>query len=97
MLSSAMLKRSVEGEKAQNMVNMIEKCATKGAELISDLLAFERGKGGGNEIIRATQIKRAVHRASEELVGDSFDMELNIAEDLWEVRGELPELEDSFK
>ena len=27
MLSSAMLKRSVEGEKAQNMVNMIEKCA----------------------------------------------------------------------
>ena len=97
MLSSAMLRRTVEGEKAQSMVVMIEKCATKGAELISDLLAFERGKGGGSDLIRSTQIKRAIHRASEELVSDSISMQLNIAEDLWESRGELPELESAFK
>ena len=97
MLSSAMLKRSVEGEKAQNMVNMIEKCATKGAELIADLLAFERGKGGGSDIIRATQIKRSIHRVSEDLISDNIDLQLNIAEDLWECRGELSELGDAFK
>jgi len=97
MLSSAMLKRSVEGEKAQNMVNMIEKCATKGAALIADLLAFERGKGGGNDIIRATQIKRGLHRVSEDLVPVNVAMQVNIAEDLWESRGELSELSDAFK
>ena len=97
MLSSAMLKRSVEGEKALGMVNMIEKCANKGAELISDLLAFERGKGGGNDVIRATQIKRAMHRASEGLVPESVQMLVDISEDLWECRGELPELESAFK
>jgi PAS domain S-box-containing protein len=90
MLSSAMLKRSVEGEKAINMVSMIEKCASKGAKMITDLLAFERGKGGGNEIIRATQIKRALHRACQELVPEDIDVQVQVAEDLWECRGEPP-------
>ncbi len=97
MLSAAMLKRSVEGEKAKNMVNMIEKCATKGAELIADLLSFERGKGGGNDIIRATQIKRGIHRVSEGLIPENIDLQLNVAEDLWECRGELSELNNAFK
>lgn len=97
MLSSAMLKRSVEGEKALNMVNMIEKCATKGAALIADLLAFERGKGGGSDIIRATQIKRSLHRVTEELIPENIDLQVTLAEDLWECRGELPELSDAFK
>ncbi len=97
MLSSAMLKRSVEGEKALSMVTMIEKCATKGAALISDLLAFERGKGGGSDVIRSTQIKRALHRASEELIPENVNLQVNVAEDLWECRGELSELGDMFK
>lgn len=97
MLSSAMLKRTVEGEKAQSMVHMIEKCATKGAELISELLSFERGKGGGNSVIRATQINRGIQHVSEELVPENIDLQLDIAEDLWECRGELSELRDAFK
>ncbi|WPJ95601.1 response regulator [Coraliomargarita algicola] len=97
MLSSAMLRRSVEGEKAQSMVSMIEKCATKGAALIADLLAFERGKGGGNEIIRVTQIKRGILRACEELVGESIKLQVNINEDLWECRGELSEICSVFQ
>jgi len=97
MLSSAMLKRSVEGEKALNMLNMIEQCATKGADLISELLAFERGKGGGNDVVRATQIKRALHRASEALVPENVDLQVDVAEDLWEFRGEIAELGEAFK
>jgi PAS domain S-box-containing protein len=97
MLSSAMLKRSVEGEKAQNMVSMIEKCASKGARLISDLLAFERGKGGGSHILRATQITRAIDRVREEFVPGHIDLKLTVAEDLWEFRGELTELSEAFK
>ncbi|MGZ0655819.1 hybrid sensor histidine kinase/response regulator [Coraliomargarita sp. W4R72] len=97
MLSSAMLKRSVEGEKALNMVSMIEKCATKGAALIADLLSFERGKGGGHDIIRATQIQRGIHRISEEIVPENIEMQVNVDEDLWESRGELSELSSAFK
>ncbi|HBR93390.1 MAG TPA: hypothetical protein DEA90_04415 [Opitutae bacterium] len=92
MLSSAMLKRSVEGEKAQSMVSMIEKCATKGATLISELLAFERGKGGGRDIIRGTQVKRGILRACEELLDESIDLQVNVNEELWEFRGELSEI-----
>jgi|GEM_PF-7059776 len=97
MLSAAMLKRSVEDEKAKNMVAMIEKCATKGADLISDLLAFERGKGGGSHIIRKTQVERSIKRAAEASVSDSVTMQVDIVDDLWECRGEIEELTEVFQ
>lgn len=92
MLSSAMLKRSIEDPKAQNMVAMIEKCANKGAELISDLLAFERGRGGGSDVIRRTQVERAIKRACDEFVSEGITLKLDVVEDLWECRGEPTEL-----
>lgn len=84
-------------DKAKGMVAMIEKCATKGADLISDLLAFERGKGGGNEVIRKTQILRAIQRAKEAVMPDSIELNTVLADDLWEFHGEAAELADVYK
>lgn len=97
MLSSAMLKRTVEEPKAKNMLSMIEKCATKGAELVSDLMAFERGRGGGKDSIRSTQIERSLKRVTDVLVADSVTLTTKLAEDLWEFRGEMSELAKVFK
>ncbi|MFP4070273.1 MAG: response regulator [Opitutales bacterium] len=96
MLSSAMLKRSLEDEKSRKMLSMIEKCANRGAELIGDLLAFERGRGGGNELIRATQIERAIKRLKGELVPDNVVVRTEIVDILWEFRGNLEELTQVF-
>ncbi|HKK18742.1 MAG TPA: response regulator [Opitutales bacterium] len=97
MLSSAMLKRTVQDEKSKGMVAMIEKCANKGADLITDLLAFERGKGGGNEVIRKTQILRGIQKAKEGLVPDNVELNVHLAEDLWEFRGEATELKEAYR
>lgn len=97
MLSSAMLKRSVQDPKARNMVAMIEKCANKGAELIADLLAFERGRGGGSDVIRRTQVERAIKRACDELVTEDIVLKLDVVEDLWECRGEPSELAKVYR
>lgn len=97
MLSSAMLKRTVEDEKSRSMVAMIEKCATKGADLITDLLAFERGKGGGSDIIRKTQILRAIQRAREAVVPENIELNVVLADNLWEFRGESAELGEAYK
>lgn len=97
LLSSAMLKRSVEDEKARNMVSMIEKCANKGASIIADILAFERGKGGGAHTIRKTQVERAIKRASQKVVSEAVDLQIDVAEDLWECHGEIDELTQVFQ
>ncbi|WP_269526458.1 hybrid sensor histidine kinase/response regulator [Coraliomargarita parva] len=97
MLSSAMLKRTIEDERSRNMISMIEKCANRGAELIADLMAFERGRGGGNESIRATQIFRAIRRAREELVPESVQVQIEVDDNLWECRGDLKELTHVFR
>lgn len=97
MLSAAMLKRSLEDEKSKNMVSMIEKCANKGAGLIADLLSFERGKGGGLDVIRKTQVERAIKRVATPILSDSVQFELEVAEDLWEIRGDAVELSKVFE
>lgn len=92
ILSAAMLKRSIEGERALNMVGMIEKCAAKGADLVGMLQSFERGQGGGGDQIHIAQIQSALERICEEIVPDCVSSEISIAEDLWECRGQLSEL-----
>jgi PAS domain S-box-containing protein len=96
MLSSAMLKRSVKNDKAKGMVAMIEKCATKGARLVNELLCFERGKGGGEDRIRKTQILRSLQRAKDAIIPEKVRLDVAIADDLWEFPGDLNEIEDVF-
>jgi CheY-like chemotaxis protein len=79
------------------MVAMIEKCATKGAGLIADLLAFERGKGGGDDVIRKTQILRALQSAKEAVVPDNVELNIHLAEGLWEFRGKSTELCEAYQ
>ena len=98
MLSSAMLKRSLEEPKARGMVSMIEKCANKGAQLVSELLDFERGRGGtSKEVIRRTQVERALKKGIESLCSAAVQVEMDIVEDLWECHGEMAELAEVFK
>ncbi|CAA6679738.1 Unannotated [Lentimonas sp. CC4] len=97
MLSAAMLKRSLEDEKSRNMVSMIEKCANKGAALVGDLLSFERGKGGGNAVIRKSQVERSLKRIGEEIIPPAVSLQVDVVEDLWECRGEMVEIAEIFE
>lgn len=97
MLSSAMLKRMVEGGKPQKMIEIIEKCAAKSAGLVSDLLAFERGKGGGGKVIPKSRILRGIRQAREAVVPDEVEFNVSLASDLWEVHGEEKELTEAFQ
>ncbi|MFQ3224195.1 MAG: two-component system cell cycle sensor histidine kinase/response regulator CckA [Lentimonas sp.] len=97
MLSAAMLKRSLEDEKSRNMVSMIETCANKGAVLISDLLSFERGKGGGNGVIRKTQVERSLKHIGAKVIPPEVSLQVDVVQNLWECRGEMPELVEVFE
>ena len=97
ILSAAMLKRSLEDEKCRNMVSMIEKCANKGTALIADLLSFERGKGGSNNVIRKTQVERCLKRVGEKIIPPEVRLKVDVVEDLWECRGEMSEVSEVFE
>lgn len=96
MLSSAMLSRSLDDEKSKKMVSMIEKCAQKGSKLIAELLAFERGQGGGTAIIRKTLIERSIKRTAVSALNDEVEFSCNVADDLWDFYGEIEELNGVF-
>jgi len=89
MLSVAMLRRSIDEPKALNMISMIEHSANRGARLVNDLLAYERGKRGGGCIIRRTDVEQVVKRLASELVPDRVSLDLEIVDDLWEFNADL--------
>ncbi|MEO0510233.1 MAG: response regulator [Verrucomicrobiota bacterium] len=97
MLSAAMLERSMDDDKARRMLAMIEKCASKGADLISDLLAFERGKWGARKVISKAQISKGIECARDSVVPESVELNTSLAEDLWEFQGEASELGEAFE
>ena len=97
MLSSAMLQRSIEEPKARGMLSMIETCANKGTELVSNLLDYERGRGGGGDLIRLTQLERGIKKAIESLCFDSVKVDVDIDEGLWGFRADMTELSQVFK
>lgn len=77
-----------------NMVEMIEKCANKGSELIADLRAFERGKGGGKEIIHKKQILKCIQAARKKVANDNVNLNISFADDLWDFIGESAHVEE---
>lgn len=97
MLSAAMLRRQVESEKASGLVSMIEKSARKASELFHEVLDFERGIGGGYEVISKTKILRAIQRAKDAVVPGCVTVDTHLADDLHQFFGNASELTEIFK
>lgn len=96
LLSAAMLQRLVESDKARSMAGMIEKCANKGSSVITELLAYERGRMLGGSVIRGREFKRAIERLSERMLPDSIRVHVEIEDGLWEFRGDFDALQESI-
>jgi PAS domain S-box-containing protein len=96
MLSSAMLKRSLEDDSSRRMLSMIEKSADKAVGLIADLLSFERGKRNGNEVIRQAQVERSFKRLEAKLVPAEVRFQLDVCDDLWGFRSDMAEISGVF-
>lgn len=97
LLSSAMLKQYVATEKAYELVTVIEKSARRGSDLIHELLAFERGRGGGHETICKTKILRAIQRAKCAALPDKVGLDTRLDADLDEFLGNRESLVRLFE
>ena len=96
-LATSLLERQVDDTKALKVIEMIDKCAQRGANLISDMVAFERGRFVGIKPISVFQLVRVLRIVADQLVPQAIDFHVEVADDLRGIFGDLSELEECFR
>ncbi|HEY9618498.1 MAG TPA: PAS domain S-box protein [Microcoleaceae cyanobacterium] len=95
ILSSAQLllmqERSAD-HKRQQLLEIIQNSARRGADLIKQVLSFARGVEGKRTILQTRHLISEIRQIAQETFHKSIDLHLNIARDLWLVSGDATQL-----
>ena len=85
--------RYKDDERTARTLDMIQKSAQRGSDMVKQVLAFARGVEGDRVPVDVRQVIREVDRITEETFPASVRVEVDIAEDLWTVKGDATQLQ----
>lgn len=95
ILSSAQLllmQNRMDDRKRQQLLEIIQSSARRGADLIKQVLSFARGVEGKRTILQARHLISEIRQIAQETFHKSINLHLDIARDLWLVSGDATQL-----
>jgi two-component system cell cycle sensor histidine kinase/response regulator CckA len=92
LFGASTLRSSVPDAGSQETVDLIERCARRGAEVIRHLLAFSRGSQGQRCPVQLRHLLREMAEIAGRTFPKSIAIRSDAARDLWMVLGEPTEL-----
>ncbi len=94
LVSIQMLRMKKLGEEQQQRVlDTIERSATRGAELVRQVLTFARGAEGERNILQPRYVIQEVARIADETFPKSIFVEHSLAKDLWNIFGDTTQFQ----
>jgi two-component system, cell cycle sensor histidine kinase and response regulator CckA len=90
MMSIALLKLKVTDESGQKLLGMLEMNASRGAQLVRQVLAFGRGAEGARILIQPLHIAREVEQIARDTFPKTIEVVLKSEHDLYTVTGAPP-------
>lgn len=94
ILGVKVLQARLEGEKVERTLDMIQKSAERGSEMVKQVLAFARGVEGERVVLNPAQIIQEVERITEETFPKSIEVETEIDEQsLWALVGDATQVQ----
>lgn len=85
--------RFADDEKAARTLAMIQKSAQRGSDMVKQVLAFARGVEGERVPVHPNQVIREVEKITQETFPATIKVEVDVAEDLWMVKGDATQLQ----
>ncbi|MGI0484638.1 PAS domain S-box protein [Pantanalinema rosaneae CENA516] len=95
ILSSAQLllmQDTSNDRKRQQLLEIIQDSARRGADLIKQVLSFARGIEGKRTILQTRHLISEIRQIAQETFHKSINLHLNLARDLWLVSGDATQL-----
>lgn len=92
MISVQMLKQEAKDAETLKLLDTLEICARRGANLVKQVLSFARGVEGQRVLIQPAQLVRELQHVLQEIFPKNIDFRFNTARDLWPVTGDPTQL-----
>ncbi|NBC86375.1 MAG: response regulator [Bacteroidetes bacterium] len=86
-------RRESEDEKVLQTLEMIEKSAERGSNMVEQVLAFARGVEGERVALQAATIIEEVAKITTETFPDNIDVRVDVPEDLHDIVGDATQIQ----
>ncbi|MEM9665462.1 MAG: response regulator, partial [Bacteroidota bacterium] len=86
-------KRLDHDDRAQRSLDMIQKSAQRGADMVKHVLAFARGVEGERVHLPLSSVVSEVERILRETLPPTLTLETHLAEDLWPIEGDPTQIQ----
>ena len=93
LMSIEVLGRKVSDAHGQRMLGILETSARRGADLVKQVLTFSRGAQGPAGLLDPSHIVREMERMARETFPKSIRVQVDVANDLWQVVGQATPLQ----
>ena len=88
LLSIEILRRHIKDEKSVQILDTLDKSATRGCEIIKQVLTFARGFSGEHVVIQPLHIIRELEHIVRETFPKSIQLKVSLQKDLWTIQGD---------
>jgi len=92
LLSVEMLRERITDDSGRAMLNTVQKCAQRGADLIKQVLTFARGNEGRQVPLNPGQVLREVERISYDTFPRNIHCEIKLDADLLDIKADPTQL-----
>lgn len=96
LMAAPLLRESTEDPEARTMLETIEQCAQRGADIIRQLLTFARGTPGTRVPVPVRHLLRDMDKIIRETFPRNIQPDLHAPRDLWSVMGDPTQLHQAL-
>ncbi|MGA4577275.1 PAS domain S-box protein [Limisphaera sp. VF-2] len=96
LMAAPLLKETVEDPESRAMLETMEQCAQRGADIIRQLLTFARGTPGTRVPVPVRHLLRDMEKIIRETFPRNIQTELHAPRELWSVMGDPTQLHQAL-
>ncbi|MCX9012508.1 MAG: PAS domain S-box protein [Candidatus Methanoperedens sp.] len=92
MLSLQLLRNKHTDEASQNLINILERSANRGANMMKQIVSFARGIEGERTELQVTHLISEIKKIAKETFPRSIEIRTDVPKDLWTISGDATQL-----
>jgi len=96
LMAAPLLRETVEDPESRAMLETMEQCAQRGADIIRQLLTFARGTPGTRVLVPIRHLLRDMEKIIRETFPRNIQPELHAPRELWSVQGDPTQLHQAL-
>jgi PAS domain S-box-containing protein len=96
LMIGPLLRQTVSDPESRQMINTVENCAQRGADIIKQLLTFARGKPGARAPLPVRHLLNEMHKLICETFPRNIQSRVNVPKDLWLILGDATQIHQAL-